>query len=129
MAERKKQRQKPTADDYQDAAENSLELAKTLAGHGNISDQDFLERMVRSDADVEHDRETCGMCHFIIIGAEVAREMIEAGEYEDVVNKWETENRRRWEKSKFFKLWQRETKAGREPRKAFGVPLPKTLAA
>ena len=27
---------------------------------------------------------TCGQCHYAILGAEVAREMIEAGEYEDV---------------------------------------------
>jgi len=27
----------------------------------------------------------------------------------------------RWEKSKFFKLWQMEKKAGRDPHKAFKV--------
>jgi hypothetical protein len=59
------------------------------------------------------------MCHYMNLGAEVAREMIEAGEYEDVVSKWAAESRRRWEKSKFFKLWQEEQKAGRDPRKAF----------
>ena len=36
--------------------------------------------------------------------------MIEAGEYEDVVSKWAAETKRRWEKSKFFKLWQKELK-------------------
>ena len=30
-------------------ADKSLELAKVLAGQGAISDQDFLERMARSD--------------------------------------------------------------------------------
>jgi hypothetical protein len=45
--------------------------------------------------------------------------MIEAGEYEDVVSKWAAENKRRWEDSKFFKLWQKEQKAGRDPQKAF----------
>ena len=29
------------------------------------------------------------------------------------------ETRRRWQDSKFFKLWERERKAGRDPRKAF----------
>ena len=48
------------------------------------------------------------MCHYMILGAQVAREMIEAGEYEDVVSKWAAENKRRWEKSKFFKLWEKE---------------------
>jgi hypothetical protein len=107
------------SEDYRQAAEDSLELAKTLAGQGGISDQDFLERMARSDELVDHDGETCGMCHNMILGAQVAREMIEAGEYEDVVSKWAEEARRRWEESKFFKLWQEERKAGRDPHQAF----------
>src|SRR5207245_2829133 len=90
-------------EDYREAADDSLELAKVLAGQGGISDQDFLERMARSDAVVDHDGETCGMCHNMILGAQVAREMLEAGEYADVVSKWATEARRRWEQSKFFK--------------------------
>jgi hypothetical protein len=109
--------QKP--EDYMEAANDSLELARVLAGQGRISDQDFLERMARSDDLVDHDGETCGMCHNIILGAQVAREMIEAGEYEDVVSKWAAETKLRWEKSKFFKLWEKEKKAGRDPRKAF----------
>jgi cytochrome c551/c552 len=109
--------QKP--EDYREAAENSLELAKVLAGEGAMSDQDFLERMARSDALVDHDGETCGMCHQMILGAQVAREMLEAGEYEDVVAKWADEARRRWEESKFYKLWQEEEQAGRDPHQAF----------
>src|SRR5262249_39313424 len=106
-------------DDYMEAADNALELAKALAGQGGISDQDFLEHMARSDELVDHDGKSCGQCHYAILGAEVAREMIEAGEYEDVVRKWAAEHKRRWEKSKFFKLWEKEKKAGRDPRKAF----------
>src|SRR6476646_10159652 len=94
--------------DYREAAEDSLELAKALAGQGGISDQDFLERMARSDELVDHDETTCGQCHYQILGAKVAREMIEAGEYEDVVSKWAAEHQRRWEKSKFVKLWKKE---------------------
>src|ERR1700692_56596 len=89
-------------EDYVEAADNALELAKVLAGQGGISDQDFLERMARSDELAEHDGETCGQCYNMILGAEVAREMIEAGEYEDVVSKWAAETKRRWENSKFF---------------------------
>lgn len=55
-----------------------------------------------------HNGETCGMCHNISLGAQVAREMIEAGEYEDVVSKWSEASRRRWEQSKFCKLRQDE---------------------
>src|SRR3954451_13376368 len=108
-----------TPEDYKAAAEDSLELAKVLAGQGAMSGQDFLERMARSDRLVDHDGETCGMCHNMILGAQVAREMLEAGEYEDVVSRWAGEARRRWENSKFCKLWQEETKAGRDPHKAF----------
>jgi hypothetical protein len=106
-------------EDYRNAAEEALELAKVLAGQEHISNQDFLEKMARSDSAVDHDGETCGMCHNMILGAQVAREMIEAGAYEDVVSKWATEARRRWEESKFFKLWQEEKQAGRDPHKAF----------
>jgi hypothetical protein len=115
--EREPSEKKP--EDYREAAENSLELARVLAGQGTISDQDFLERMARSDELVDHDGEMCGMCHNMILGAQVAREMLAAGEYEDVVSKWAQEARRRWEDSKFFKLWQEEKAAGRDPHKAF----------
>ena len=121
QAMRKKQspHEERKPEDYREAAENSLELAKVLAGQGGISDQDFLERMARSDELVDHDGETCGMCYNMILGAQVARDMIEAGEYDEVVSKWAAETRRRWEKSKFFTLWQKEQEAGRDPHKAF----------
>jgi hypothetical protein len=119
MGERRKPPEERKPEDYRAAAEDSLELAKVLAGQGGIGDQDFLERMARSDAVVDHDGETCGMCHNIILGAQVAREMLAAGEYEDVVSKWADESRRRWEDSKFFKLWQAEQQAGRDPHQAF----------
>src|SRR5262245_24213309 len=119
MSEQRKPPEERKPEDYREAAADSLELAKILAGQGAISGQDFLERMARSDALVDHDGETCGMCHNMILGAQVAREMIEAGEYEDVVSKWAEEARRRWEDSKFFKLWQEEQQAGRDPHKAF----------
>jgi hypothetical protein len=106
-------------EDYRQAADDSLELARALAGQGRISDQEFLERMARSDELVDHDGETCGLCHNMILGAQVAREMLAAGEYEDVVSKWAEEARRRWEESKFFKLWQEEQRAGRDPHQAF----------
>ncbi len=119
MPKRRKSHEERKPEDYMEAADNALELAKTLAGQGGISDQDFLERMARSDELVDHDGKACGQCHYQILVAEVARGMIEAGEYEDVVSKWAVESERRWEKSKFFKLWAKEKKAGRDPRKAF----------
>ena len=119
MRKKRKPHEERKPEDYMEAADKDLELAKVLAGDCGISDQDFLERMARSDELVDHDGTTCGQCHYQILGAEVAREMIEAGECEDVVSKWVAEHKRRWEKSKFFKLWEKERKAGRDPRKAF----------
>ena len=119
MSKKRKPHEERTPEDYMEAADNALEMAKVLAGQGEISDQDFLERMARSDELVDHDGKTCGQCHYAILGAEVAREMIEAGEYEDVVSQFAAEHKRRWEKCKFFKLWEKEKKAGRDPRKAF----------
>jgi hypothetical protein len=119
MRKKRKPFEERKPEDYMDAADNALELAKVLAGQEAISDQKFLERTARSYELADHDGKTCGLCHNMILGAEVAREMIEAGEYEDVVRKWAAETRRRWENSKFFKLWKREQKAGRDPRQAF----------
>ena len=119
MRNKRKPHEERKPKDYMEAADNALELAKVLAGQGGISDQDFLERMARSDELVDHDGKTCGMCHNMILGAQVARELLEVGEYADVVSKWAAEARRRWEDSKFFKLWQEETKAGRDPHEAF----------
>jgi hypothetical protein len=119
MAAKRKPIEKRTPQDYMDAADNALELARTFAGKGRISDQDFLERTAQSDEMVDHDGTTCGQCYYAILGADLAREMIEAGEYEDVVSKFAAEHKRRWEKSKFVKLWMKEKKAGRDPRKAF----------
>jgi hypothetical protein len=119
MPRKRKPHEERKPEDYMEAADNALELAKVLAGEGSISNQDFLERMARSDELVDHDGETCGQCHYTILGAEVAREMIEAGEYGDVVSKWAAEHKCRWENSKFFKLWEKEKRASRDPRKAF----------
>ena len=119
MRKRRKPHEQRKPEDYREAADDALELAKVLAGQGGVSDQDFLGRLARSDELVDHDGTTCGQCHYTILGAAVAREMIEAGEYEDVVPKWAAEAKRRWEKSKFFKLWEKERKAGRDPRQAF----------
>src|SRR6266545_2878715 len=98
MPNKRKPHEERKPEDYMEAADNALEMAKVLAGQGGISDQDFLERMARSDELADHDGKTCGQCCNMILGAEVAREMIEAGEYEDVVSKWAAEHKRRWEK-------------------------------
>ena len=65
------------------------------------------------------DGETCGMSCKMRIDAQVAREMIAAGEWEDVVSKWVAESQRRWQESKFFKLWQECRAAGVDPQEEF----------
>jgi hypothetical protein len=62
--EKRKPPEQRKPEDYMETADNALELAKVMAGQGSISDQDFLERMARSDELVDHDGETCGMCHY-----------------------------------------------------------------
>ena len=119
MFEKGKPHEERKPEDYREAADNSLELAKVLAGQGGISDQDFLERMARSDELVDHDGETCGMCHNMILGAEVAREMIEAGEYEDVVSKWAAEAGGAGRRASSSSCGRKNKKAGRDPHKAF----------
>src|ERR1700739_1277299 len=98
ISKKRKPHQGRKPEDYMEAADNALGLAKALAGQGGISDQDFLKRMARSDELVDHEGTTCGQCHYMILGAEVARELIEAGEYEDVVGRWAAEHKQRWEK-------------------------------
>jgi len=63
VPKRRKPHEERKPEDYLEAADNALELAKVLAGQGGISDQDFLERMARSDELVDHDGKTCGQCH------------------------------------------------------------------
>lgn len=87
-----------------------------------IEQEDYLRRMAERDLlmlEEGHDIETCGMCYHAFLWSEVAREMVEKGDFEDGISRWSEETKRRWEQTKFFKLWQEETAAGRDPHKAF----------
>ena len=64
MCNKRKPHEQRKPEDYMEAADNALELAKVLAGQGEVNDQDFLERMARSDELVDHDGKTCGQCHY-----------------------------------------------------------------
>lgn len=81
--------------------------------------KELLESMAKIAEYLEHDIETCGMCFHRHVMSEVAREMLEKNEFEEAASKWDTEVKRRWEEGKFFKLWQEEKKAGRDPHPAF----------
>jgi hypothetical protein len=60
MRKRRKPHEQRKPEDYREAADDALELAKVLAGQGGVSDQDFLDRMARSDELADHDGERCG---------------------------------------------------------------------
>src|SRR5262249_60347774 len=117
MRKKRKPHGERTPEDYLNAADDSLELAKVLAGRGGISDQDFLERMAQSDELADHDGTTCGQCCYMILGADVAREMLEAGECEGGVSKWGAGHRGRGGGSEFVKLGKKGEGGRRGPRK------------
>ena len=48
MRKQKKPHEERKLEDYMEAAENTLALAKVLAARGEISDQDFLEGMAHA---------------------------------------------------------------------------------
>ena len=106
------------AEDYREAAEEALDQARTLAGEGTLSDREFLESMARCDRLIDHE-DNCGQCAMQVIHAETARDLLAEGEILDGIAKWAAESRRRWEESKYFKLYQKEKAAGRNPKKAF----------
>ena len=106
------------SEDIREAAEEALEQARALLGEGSMSDREFLESMARCDRLVEH-ADNCGHCAMELIQAETARDLLAEGEILDGIAKWAAESRRRWEKSKYFLLYQREQAAGRDPRQAF----------
>lgn len=101
-------------------AETMEKDQKVIAESRKMTDAEFLESMSRSDSLIDHEPNgTCGMCHHMFLMAEVARDMVKAGETEDVIGKWSKETERRWHDSKFFKLWQESTAAGKDPHQVF----------
>jgi hypothetical protein len=106
------------SEDYREAAREAMEQAKTLMGEGTMSDREFLESMARADELVDHE-DDCGHCGMQIIQAQTARDLLAEGEILDGISKWVAEHRRRWQETKYFKLYQREKAAGRDPQKAF----------
>jgi hypothetical protein len=81
------------------------------------TNKQFMESMAKQDSLLDHDIETCGMCFHNWVMAEVAREMVKEKVYD--IDKWCEEAKRRWQEGKYFKLYQEEVKAGREPTAAF----------
>lgn len=80
-----------------------------------------LNVFIKIGQHLEHDIEKCGQCYFSYTFAQVAKEMLENGDTEgkDVIKRMVEEHRKRWEDSKYIKLWIEEFKEGRDPYKAF----------
>lgn len=82
--------------------------------------EEFLRGVATLEESITCDTEKCGGCYKLKIGSEVAREMIEKGEFDEgAIGRWADEEQRRWRESKFFKLWHEESAAGRKPEDAF----------
>jgi len=76
----------------------------------------FLESMCQTDCMIDHE-DKCGHCEYQKIMAQVARDLL--AEDNHSISAWDEETKRRWQDTKYFKLWQEETNAGRDPNKKF----------
>lgn len=84
-----------------------------------MTDHEFLKSMSSMDEYVDHE-DNCGQCCHQQIMAQVARELL-ASDDSDLVKKWSEITKERWEETKYFKLWQEETLANRDPNLAFSA--------
>lgn len=120
------------AEEHKELAQECLAHAETLLGKRRMNDREFLESMSRSDRLLDHE-DNCGQCHNMWCMAEAAREMLAEGNIPDEspdssnegdtyfqgIAKWSDLATRKWQESKYFKLFQEEQAAGRSPSKAF----------
>lgn len=104
-------------------AEQRAADQRAIVSERKLTDAQFLETMSRTDSLLDHDPDgsccVCGMCHHQFLMAQVAREMIAAGETEDVIKKWSEESERRWRSSKFVQLWDEAVAEGKDPHTVF----------
>ncbi len=84
------------------------------------TNREFIESMANFDeVTCCNDIEKCGCCYHHFLFAEVAREMLTAENFDDAINKWVDETTRRWQESKFYKLWSDAEAKEQDPRKVF----------
>jgi hypothetical protein len=90
-----------------------------------VSDTEFLKSMAKAGNLLDHNVEICGQCYYNKLCSDVAREMLisiekgEDGADKDIVKRWDNEHHKRWEESKYYKLYVEELRERRDPRKAF----------
>ena len=86
----------------------------------NKSEMRELVQRWAKDPYIEHDVETCGHCHKEKLKADAMAEVLEMNPApENLLEAGLDLMKKKWQESKFFKLWQEERAAGREPEKAF----------
>ena len=88
-----------------------------------VKDREFLEQMSRMDDLAEHpDALTpsgcCGHCATQIAMASAARQLLEQ---DGTIFQWSDLFRSIWQNSKYYKLYQEELAAGRNPQEAFAA--------
>jgi hypothetical protein len=80
---------KPFADrrakDYRDFIADVKKLYRINNGIIQTSDKEFLTIMSRRDMLIDHDDSSCNECSIDIIQAQVARELLATGKYEDTI--------------------------------------------
>jgi len=104
---------------YLEAARDGLAAAEALVEPSRADPRTFLEQVARMDALNDHE-DGCGQCHTNICLAEVAREMLAAGRIgPTTIAEWSDAAQARWRQSKYWKLWQEEVEAERDPKTAF----------
>jgi hypothetical protein len=110
--------------DYLKQAEEAMRQAETLVGTGNMSDREFLESVSHSDELMDHpdcmtEAGTCGFCMTLWCGAEAARKLLADGDVLNGIDKWTELRQKMWHDSKYYKFYQEEKAAGRNPEKSF----------
>jgi len=85
-----------------------------------MTKREVLKLHVDGLSSLDCDPEICGVCAFRKVQGEVAAEIlreVEVGEPD--FDEWTERSSKRWDESKFVKLWRDEQAAGRDPAEAF----------
>lgn len=82
-----------------------------------LTNRQYLEHVSQMDELLDHD-DDCGQCAHLKILAQTARDLLAKDRIVAPNEVWD-EAKRRWQETKYYKLWQEEVVAGRDPNKAF----------
>lgn len=106
------------AKEYGEAARDALKTASALSGLDPMADEEFIA-LVAKPSIQEHDREACGQCCHLWIMYEVAKKMLDAKDFTNGMRRWAEESERRWQATKFVRVYRDALNAGKDPVKVF----------